>query len=143
MHGKEKYSSFALSIDLKIQEAKIIFHKIVSLFIRNMRALDYVTKKKSKQWETSVRIPENLLLMRVKRHFSPLSIAFSRQRVLDENTLKDTPRMRSFQIKREKISAQEVTVINCDTSEVDPPLKKRIRVERLNRLGSITTESMM
>lgn len=90
----------------------------MSLFLSMLRLSDNQAREKSKKWKSKAEMQKKLLALKVKRHSSPLKSAFFKQDVLGVIALLETPRRRSIQNKRDRISAQEVRMFNPDDLEV-------------------------
>lgn len=72
---------------------------------------------------------------------SPVDTSSSKQGVLGENVLKDTPRKRGLRYKADQSSDQEVKIINLGGLEVASVVRKRSRMERSIMLTKIVIRS--
>lgn len=84
---------------------------------------------------------EKRLLLKFERIFSSVEVFLSYQGVIGNKALKNTPRKKNMHIERNRISAQNVNIINPDDLKVASPSIKRARKERSTTHSKIITES--
>lgn len=80
---------------------------------------------------------KRLLLLNVECHFSPIESAPSNRGVLCENYMKNMPRKKQLQGKRDKSPAKEIEIIDLDNLEVSSSPRKKART--LTRPNRVTT----
>lgn len=68
--AKDKLSTFAQVLGGKIQQKKIIFHSLNSMFNSTMRSFDYDEEDKLKKWKPKAKMWKRHLLLMLNQHFS-------------------------------------------------------------------------
>lgn len=76
-HNKEKFLNFALFLDRRIQQTKIVSHTNMSLFSSTIDYLEHDTRNISKTWLAKTEIRKKSFLLNVECHFSPAENSFS------------------------------------------------------------------
>lgn len=84
---------------------------------------------------------EKGITLNVEQTFRPVVTCSFNQGFLVENSLNNAPQKKCIWNKRDKISAQEVEIINPDYLEVVSLPEKKNRMERPNTLYKIKTRS--
>lgn len=63
---QEKFSAFALFLDTNIQQAKLMSHCTISLFISTVCPFDYGTRNKSYEWKEKAERRKKRLIVNAK-----------------------------------------------------------------------------
>lgn len=137
----ERFPPFELFLETKMLQIKIISYSIMPLFISAMRSVVYNASEEFHQWEPRAEAHNSRLLLKMDCHFRPVKSASSNRGVLHKNAMKDTQRKKSLRNMNDKISAQEVKIINCNKLEVASWSKKSAKTDSSMTPSKMTTSS--
>lgn len=85
---KEQFPTFAMVLETKLQQTKIISHSMLPVVIITTHPYDYDSRDRTKHSDIKAR--KIRLLLTIEHHSRPVESSSSNQGVLGKNVVKDT-----------------------------------------------------